>query len=460
VSGLPGRRKNPRRPTSGPRGVRDVGRGGIAAASSSLSRPGARTRPEDRAILGLLALAVVVALVRWPASGNRLFPLVAFHAGLLAGFSAYVLGRARSDGSPWSRVVRPLVTVAVIDLLYTSLGKLGVAAMPYLADGALREADRWLLGFDPSLAIRPYQTPGWVEFFGVFYAAFIPYSFLSLALGWTGNPPRERDRFLTGWVFTYGLGYLGYLFVPAHGPLVFQAWQPAEELRGGLFYRSVVIGTELTGGMQGVFPSLHVGGSVYLCLFDLRTDRFRGLTYLPLVALIYVSTVFLRYHYVVDLVAGTAIAFLGWPLAGRVQPAPRGARVGAGLPSVPGGDGEGGPALGVFRELEPLMAGAPMAFFGLANHTLPRMALRGFFRRLRPVADGSPAPGPGPVDATSLLLMTPALAAACWFLPPPCAASYGAALAYSAFYTPLYGDRLRAARLRVASARASGEGRG
>jgi hypothetical protein len=184
------------------------------------------------------------------------------------------------------------------------------------------------------------QTPGWVEFYSFVYAAFIPYIYLSLFLGSLGRPPGERDRFLTGWVFTYVLSYLGYLFLPAHGPVVYLAGEYTVKLSGGFFYRTVVLGNELTGGIQGAFPSLHVGCSLYLCLFDLRTNRLRGLTYLPLVLLIYGATVFLRYHYVVDLVAGTAVAVACVPLGGRVFNAWAAARRRAGRPAWPGGEGE------------------------------------------------------------------------------------------------------------------------
>ncbi len=97
--------------------------------------------------------------------------------------------------------------------------------MPYLADAALSKADNWLLGFDPSLAIQPYQTPSRVEFLSFAYAAFIPYIYLSLFLGCVGKRGLERDQYLTGWIITYALSYLGYIFVPAHGPVVFQADQ-------------------------------------------------------------------------------------------------------------------------------------------------------------------------------------------------------------------------------------------
>jgi hypothetical protein len=315
------------------------------AVGGRTGRLGLLVHPSDRTVLALLALAVLVAAVRWPAVGESLTPLLALHAGLLGGFAICVWGLAYWEDSTWVQFFRPAVTVAVIFTLYTGLGKLGVAAMPYLADSALSRADNWLLGLDPSLAIQPLQTPGRVEFFSFVYGAFIPYINLSLFLGCLGRPPLERDQFLTGWVFTYAISYVGYLFVPAHGPVVYQAADYTVALEGGFFFQAVALGNEMAGGMQGVFPSLHVGGSVYLCLFDLKTNRLRGLTYLPIVLLIYVATIFLRFHYVVDLVAGTLIPVACVFLGQRVFLRWAQRRRAAGLPALPGGEGDVVPAL-------------------------------------------------------------------------------------------------------------------
>jgi hypothetical protein len=294
--------------------------------------------PADRTILALLVLAAVVALVAWPIKGAPLTYLVAAQVALLAGFTLAAILLARFERYQWVLWARPVATVTVIFTLYSTLGLLGVAAMPYLADAWLWRADRWLLDFDLSLAIQPYQTWGRVEFFSFVYACFIPYIYLSLFLGCLGRPPLERDQYLTGWVFTYAISYLGYLFVPAHGPGVYQAAEYAVALQGGFFYHTVVVGNEMTGGLQGVFPSLHVGGSVYHCLFDLRTNRLRGLTYLPMVLLIYVATIFLRYHYLVDLIAGTAIAAACQPLGERAFLSWALDRQRAGWPALPGGE--------------------------------------------------------------------------------------------------------------------------
>ena len=303
----------------------------------------ARVHPGDRTLLALLALSIFVCVIRWPAVGVPLTPIALALIGLFAGLvvATYVL--TRWEDRRWVPFVRAVVIVTVVFSLYTALGKLGVIAMPYLADAALSHADNWLFGFDPSLAIQPYQTPARIEFLSFVYASFIPYIYFSLFLGCIGKPTLERDQYLTGWIFTYAISYLGYIFVPAHGPVVFQADQYRVALEGGFFYRLVVLGNEATGGLQGVFPSLHVGCSVYLCVSDLRKNLLRGLTYLPLVVLIYVATIFLRYHYIVDLIAGTIIPVVCILLGERVVNRWATARRAMGLANLPGGDGDAVP---------------------------------------------------------------------------------------------------------------------
>jgi hypothetical protein len=306
-----------------------------------------RVHPADCTVLALLALATLIAAMRLPAVGPELTDALVLHAVLLAGFVLAAAAMARWEQAPLIRFARPGLIVSIIFILYTSLGQLGVAAMPYGADGTLSRMDTCLFGVDPSLFIQRYQTPGWVEFFSFIYGAFIPYIYLSLILGCLGRPPVERDQFLTGWVFTYALSYLGYLFVPAHGPVVYHAADYTVDLgqNGGVFYDFVMRGVVLSGGLQGVFPSLHVGGSVYLCLFDLQTNRLRGLTYLPMVLLIYLSTLFLRYHYVVDLIAGTVVAATCIPLGRKAFMHWAERRERAGLPALPGGEGDDLPGL-------------------------------------------------------------------------------------------------------------------
>ena len=63
------------------------------------------------------------------------------------------------------------------------------------------------------------------------------------------------------------------------------------------------------------FPSIHVAVSLYLLAFDRMYYRRRFWRLLvPCVAL-WISTIYLRYHYAVDVIAGFAIAAIGLRVA-------------------------------------------------------------------------------------------------------------------------------------------------
>jgi len=306
-----------------------------------------RCPPSDRLVLLLLALSVIVTAARLPYTTPRepLLELLVIQSALLIGFGSAVLAMARWDQAFWVRFVRPAATVGVVFTCYTTLGKLGVTAMPYLADGWLARLDTILLGSNPTFLLEPYLTPGRVEFFSFFYGAFIPYVYVTIALNCLGQPPLVREQFLTGWVILYFVSYLGYMFVPARGPGVFHEHDYTVAISGGYFYGLVIRGIETTGGMQGAFPSLHVGGSLYLCLFELRANRLRGLIYVPMVLLIYAATLVLRYHYVVDLIAGTVLAAVSLPLGRALFGRWAARRELAGLPALPGGEWDALPAV-------------------------------------------------------------------------------------------------------------------
>ncbi len=295
--------------------------------------------PSDRTVIALLTLTVVVATILVAVDGQQMWPHLGVHAGLLFGFVCFAAVWIRWDQRRWVPLLRAGITVGVMFTLYTTLGKLGFVAIPYLGDAALSRLDEILFRTNPAFWVQQYQTPGLVEFFSFIYAAFIPYVYLSIAHGCLWRPPLQRDQFLTGWVLTYAISYLGYLFVPAYGPIVYHAEEFSSSLQGGFFHAIVLRGIETGGGPHGAFPSLHVACSAYLCLFDLKTNQLRGLTYLPMIVLIYVSTIVLRYHYVVDLIAGTVIAVICIVVGERVFNRWARRRESAGLPSLPGGEG-------------------------------------------------------------------------------------------------------------------------
>ena len=118
----------------------------------------------------------------------------------------------------WTGYLRPFVAMGTIWSLYYTLGWLGMAAMPFRADGFLSRVDTWIFaGTNPTFFVQKWQTPGRVEFFAFFYGLFIPYIDVSLLVGSLSRPAAERDQFLIGWVLTYCISYVGYIFLPGAG---------------------------------------------------------------------------------------------------------------------------------------------------------------------------------------------------------------------------------------------------
>lgn len=248
----------------------------------------------------------------------------ALHLGVLAGFVAVMGAMAWGPRGAWTVWARAVATIAVLMFLYSSLGASVFEIIPWRADLRLEAADTALFaGHSPAVWAARHIGEAGLEFWSFIYGFFVPFLYLSIFLGCVGRPAAERDEFLLGFAVTYALAYLGYLFLPTTGPI--ESIAGVAPPPGGPIHRMVLHTVETTGGNHGAFPSLHVGASAYLCLFDWRHSLLRGMTYAPVVVLIGFSTVFLQYHYVVDLLVGLGIAVL----ANRVAAA-SGRRRGAG----------------------------------------------------------------------------------------------------------------------------------
>ena len=267
----------------------------------------------DRMVLALLFTIVATFSVRLPAV-PEVRSAWARHLGILLAFFAVVAAMSRRPGARWVVWARAAATIAILMYLYSSLGAPVFAIIPWRADRLLENVDRALfLGHSPAIWASQHIGYAGLEFWSIIYGFFVAFLYLSIFLGCVGRPEFERDEFLTGFAMTYTLAYLGYLFLPTTGPI--------ESIAGvappiaGRFHRMILDTVVSTGGNHGAFPSLHVGASAYLCLFDWRHSLLRGMTYAPIVALIGFSTIFLQYHYVADLLVGLAIAVFANRLA-------------------------------------------------------------------------------------------------------------------------------------------------
>lgn len=218
-----------------------------------------------------------------------------------------------------------LALTAAVVVNYLMLRDILPQIRPDAVDSALLEIDLALFGVEPALWLERLNTWPVVEYFSFFYYSYfiICLSYLILAV-YVLRPGRATAEFAIGTVLTYCVGQLGYMAVPAYGPVVALADQFAGPVNGGFFWGCVTRAVAAGGAMKDVFPSLHTAGPVWFALFAFeraRTDgRFRPLAWVTafFAANIIFSTMFLRWHYAIDVVAGLALAFGSAVLARRL----------------------------------------------------------------------------------------------------------------------------------------------
>lgn len=190
---------------------------------------------------------------------------------------------------------------------------------PGWEDPKLVAFDRWLTGVNPSLWFEHLAHPALTEFMQFAYFTYFIYL---LILG--GILYYQRD-FESYWaVMTYSAaGYVfGYVIAsifPVQSPWFTLAGQWHSELTGGPFTALINL-IEKYGRVHGAaFPSQHVAGAMAALLGAWRHRRWLFWVFLPFVACMCVSTVYVRNHYVADVLGGMATGSLGYLVSFRVM---------------------------------------------------------------------------------------------------------------------------------------------
>ena len=198
-------------------------------------------------------------------------------------------------------------------------------------DAWLIDADRWMFGGDPTVWFASVAHPIVTEVLQLAYAMFW---LLPLAVA-VEIYARGREWRFRQWVFVCGCGffasYAGYLIMPAVGPrfTLHTLEATARELpglwltsglrefvdAGGMVPTGVSASEALRLAPRDAFPS---GQTLVTLLSIAWAWRYRlrvRWTITVVGALLLIGTVYLRYHYVADVLAGAALAILCLALA-------------------------------------------------------------------------------------------------------------------------------------------------
>ncbi len=216
------------------------------------------------------------------------------------------------DSNAFVRWIYDLVfpTLCIL-IVFDSLEGLVHSINPRDIDPLLIKLDYAIFGFYPTVAAEKFMHPFLTD---IMQLAYSSYYFLPVTLGAFLKIKGEDhafDRSLFFIMFCFYLSYVGYMLMPAIGPRFTIGHLQNSDLRGYMIAGPV---QELLNRLEGVkrdaFPSGHTG--IALTVLYLSYFHAKGLyrVFLPCVIMLVLSTVYCRYHYVVDVLGGILLALV------------------------------------------------------------------------------------------------------------------------------------------------------
>lgn len=206
-------------------------------------------------------------------------------------------------------------------------------------------AEKGLFGWQPGLELMLRFPARWLA--EVMYAAYCSFYFMIAGIGLALllRDRRQFRHFIAVVSFVLYVCYAIYIFLPVVGPRIVDlhlagvvlppevlpdgSLAVPESVRGAIWYQIMAWVYEHFESAGAAFPSSHVAVALGTLYFSFRYLRRIRYLHLLAVILLCISTVYGRYHYVVDVIGGMVTAALLLPLGnwlyfkfGNQPPAP------------------------------------------------------------------------------------------------------------------------------------------
>lgn len=261
--------------------------------------------------------------------------LVAGHTVCLIGVHLLVEWHARRPQQPVLNFLRHFYAVLLYTGLFRETGELNRMFITNYIDPLVIGWDQALFGCQPSMLFMDALPHVWVS--ELFYISYFSYYVM---IGGVGLALFFRDRlqffhYVSVISFVFYCCYAIYIFIPVVGPRLFMreiegyalpeaVWNlspvhdfPAAVQKGPFFHIMAWI-YEVFEAPGAALPSSHVAIALSTLYFSFRyLPKIRHI-HLVMAVLLCASTVYCRYHYVVDVFAGMLTVGLLLPLANRL----------------------------------------------------------------------------------------------------------------------------------------------
>jgi membrane-associated phospholipid phosphatase len=238
-------------------------------------------------------------------------------------FAIFLLADFASTRSHFWKLLHGFYMMICIPIAYKEVYYLGPAIHPALLDQALIAIDHAVFGLHPTQWLASHSHPVATEILQIAYSSFYLLPFvLVVDLYRKKRMQAFRLTFLTI-ILGFYLSYFGYVAVPAIGPrFTLHTFSNLDEELPGAF-ASTQIRAWLNAGesisadtadpartvQRDCFPSGHTQITLLVIVLAFRYRARTRWLLAPVGTLLIIATVYLRYHYVIDVAAGIVFAW-------------------------------------------------------------------------------------------------------------------------------------------------------
>jgi membrane-associated phospholipid phosphatase len=253
------------------------------------------------------ALVTAIYMLVWPgAAGDRLLPMLLVRIAILS--ALFILCRLDTKQPSPLACIRQILPLALVVYWYPETYYMDSFFFPNL-DGFFMEADELLFGGQPSIAFC--RAMPWLWFNELMNFAYLSFYFIIIVTVLASCKTEKTKGAQTAFVllFSFVFYYLLFIIFPVMGPQ-FYFPEPDNCTPDTWPFRAAMRFLQDFGEKPtGAFPSSHVGITV-ICLLLLYAQKMRKLFWalLPLAVLLIFSTVYIKAHYLIDVVAGLLTA--------------------------------------------------------------------------------------------------------------------------------------------------------
>ena len=277
------------------------------------------------ALVGLLILSFHNSTVPdWPR-------LLGLHAAGLVLVHWLIQAHARRKPAPLLDFLRHFYPVLLYTAFFVETGSLNRMFFPDYLDPMVARWEQALFGCQPSVLFM--QKLPWLAVSELFYVSYFSYYIMIAGVG-IALYLRSRQQFyhyVSVVSFLFYVCYLIYIFLPVIGSRVFfhqvEGYAPPdatqqlaltdtypEAVQAGVFFRIMRWVYRVFEAPGAALPSSHVAVALCTVFFSFRYLRSIRYVHLAVALLLCLSTVYCRYHYAVDVLAGLVAAAVLIPI--------------------------------------------------------------------------------------------------------------------------------------------------